>query len=113
MDERYDTRVDQASADGFENLGMPRILADLADGDLGDEEPVHASLTQSLDARELSLGVLGGVRQEEGQSAASALELDATDHAREVRQRRVRDDQADRVRPRSDERPRDDVRGVA
>jgi hypothetical protein len=38
MDKSNDTTVDQTSADGFEEFGMPRILADLANGELGDEE---------------------------------------------------------------------------
>lgn len=38
MDKDHDATVDRASVDDLEELGMPRILADLADGELGDEE---------------------------------------------------------------------------
>ena len=38
MDKDNDTTVERASANGREELGMPRILADLADGELSDEE---------------------------------------------------------------------------
>ena len=42
MDKEDDMSVDQASVESFEELGMPRILADLADGDLGDERRKEA-----------------------------------------------------------------------
>ena len=38
MDIDTDVTVDQDAADRFEELGMPRILADLADGALSDDE---------------------------------------------------------------------------
>jgi hypothetical protein len=38
MDKNSDATVDRASADDFEEIGMPRILADLADGKIGDED---------------------------------------------------------------------------
>ena len=38
MDIDTDATVDQDAADRFEEFGMPRILADLADGALGDDE---------------------------------------------------------------------------
>jgi hypothetical protein len=38
MDKKNDATVDETSAASFEEFGMPRILADLADGALGDEE---------------------------------------------------------------------------
>jgi hypothetical protein len=38
MDINSDGAVDQGAADRFEEYGMPRILADLADGALGDDE---------------------------------------------------------------------------
>ena len=38
MDKQNDSTVDKASIDGFEEFGMPRILAELANGQLGDEE---------------------------------------------------------------------------
>jgi hypothetical protein len=38
MNNDYDKLVDKMSADDVDELGMPRILADLAEGALGDEE---------------------------------------------------------------------------
>src|SRR5256714_6408296 len=38
MNDNYDERVDKMSADELDGLGMPRILADLADGTLDDDE---------------------------------------------------------------------------
>ncbi len=38
MDKNSDATVDRASADGFEEVEMPRILADLADGKIGEED---------------------------------------------------------------------------
>jgi hypothetical protein len=38
MDNERDETVDKISAEGCEELRMPRILADLADGELGDDE---------------------------------------------------------------------------
>jgi hypothetical protein len=38
MDKDNEAEVEMISADGFEEFGMPRILADLADGRLGDAE---------------------------------------------------------------------------
>jgi hypothetical protein len=37
MDKEYHATVDTMPADGFEELGMPRILVDLADAELDDE----------------------------------------------------------------------------
>src|SRR5881398_3400519 len=38
MSDKYDETVDNLSAEDFEALGMPRILADLADGVLDDDD---------------------------------------------------------------------------